>query len=214
MSKSLNLLRNKHDDFSKGNTHDFNFETPFDAFTHWLDEAVAHQEMEANAMVVSTVDSSGQPSSRMLYLKELENKTFVFYTNYNSKKGKDLLANPKASLLFFWPGMERQVRIEGSVSKINEQESKDYFASRPRESQLGAWASYQSEELHSNDEIPKRLEKLAFEFPNEVPKPPHWGGYALLPTRFEFWQGKPSRLHDRIVFEKSEMEWIQFRLNP
>jgi pyridoxamine 5'-phosphate oxidase len=143
----------------------------------------------------------------------LENQ-FVFYTNYNSHKGTDLMHNNTASMLFFWPNLQRQVRIEGVCTKVADVVSDAYFASRPRASQIGAWASNQSEKLDDRYELEQRVEAFALQFPTEVPRPPHWGGYALLPTKVEFWQGRPSRLHDRIVFEQNADQWEIYRMNP
>ena len=213
MSKSLDSLRDDHSDFNR-NQEQFIYSDPFLAFSTWFDLAVSSGENEANAMVIATVNSSLQPTTRVVYLKELIDHSFVFYTNYESAKGKDLVINPKASILFFWPGLERQIRIEGEVQKVPDVQSDAYFASRPRESQLGAWVSQQSETLESMSELKDRFELYDKKYPSVVPRPPHWGGYALLPRRFEFWQGKPSRLHERVVFEKKENNWAQFRLNP
>jgi len=152
-----------------------------------------------------------------LYLKELDHQGFVFYTNYASQKGNELSVNPKSSMLFFWHQLERQVRIEGIVEKIDSSISDAYFSSRPRSSKLGAWASYQSQILSSRQELMNRLEILADQFPDEVPRPPHWGGYKLIPTLVEFWQGRPSRLHDRMIFKRDSIwstEWNLFRKNP
>ena len=213
MSNPLDQLRDNHSDFSK-NQESFQFTDPFLAFETWFNLAVSSGEKEANAMVISTVNDAMKPSARVVYLKELANQQFVFYTNYLSHKGKDLQLNPNASLLFFWPGLERQIRIEGTVNKISETESDAYFASRPRESQLGAWASHQSEPLKEMDEITQRVKELDQEFPGEVPRPNHWGGMALRPTYLEFWQGKPSRLHERVCFKLNEDMWQISRLNP
>jgi pyridoxamine 5'-phosphate oxidase len=144
----------------------------------------------------------------------LLNKKFVFYTNYRSQKGKELASNPKAGMLFFWPGLQRQVRIEGMVEKVSETVSDDYFKSRPRGSQIGAWASSQSEFLNDRVDLEKKVEQYAKKFPGEVPRPPHWGGYELTPVLIEFWQGRPSRLHDRIIFEWYGNEWKVYRKNP
>lgn len=166
-------------------------------------------------MTLATADASGKPSSRILYLKELNEQGFVFYTNYQSRKGKELAENKQAALLFFWPALERQIRIEGLIEKVPAEISDAYFATRPRGSQLGAWASEQSEALENRPELEHRLEKLAQEFPGEVPRPPHWGGYMLLPLYFEFWQGRPSRLHDRIIYQQEKSgSWNIHRLNP
>lgn len=213
MSNPLDQLRNNHSDFSK-NQDSFQYTDPFLAFETWFNLAVSSGEKEANAMVLSTVNEALKPSARVVYLKELLNQQFVFYTNYLSHKGKDLLQNPNASLLFFWPGLERQVRIEGTVSRISESESDAYFASRPRESQLGAWASHQSQPMQEMGEILQRYKELDLEFPREVPRPAHWGGMALRPTYLEFWQGKPSRLHERVCFTLTEDKWQISHLNP
>jgi len=213
MSNPIDQLRNNHSDFSK-NTDPIDFLDPWDGFHAWFNTAASSGEKEANAMVLSTCNEHGAPSARIVYLKEVIRSSFVFYTNYTSRKGNELAKNPKASLLFFWPGLERQIRIEGEVTAIAPEESDAYFASRPRESQIGAWASHQSEELRSAEDIQKRVAELELRFPTQVPRPPHWGGYALSPTWFEFWQGKPSRLHERLVFELKDAQWRKFRLNP
>jgi pyridoxamine 5'-phosphate oxidase len=215
MSEWINKLRDSHADFDKGGLIDSLGNNPFNGFSLWFDEAIANNEIEANACVLSTVDNANlQPTSRIVYLKELKNNQFVFYTNYKSQKGKELSDNPKASLLFFWPGLQRQLRIEGIVNKVSPEESDIYFASRPRESQLGAWASHQSEILNDRNDLITRLEELDLKYPDRVPRPPHWGGYALRPQLLEFWQGLPSRLHDRLIFQKTDDNWNTFRKNP
>jgi pyridoxamine 5'-phosphate oxidase len=214
MSKNLADLRNNHHDFSLGNM-DINLsDSPFDIFSSWFDNAIASGELESNACVVSTVSLDLQPSSRIVYLKELQDEAFIFYTNYASQKGKEIQNNPKASMLFFWPKSERQVRIEGLVSKLPESVSDAYFDSRPLQSKLGAWSSHQSDELHDQKELVERMAFYENKFGENVPRPPHWGGYALTPTLIEFWQGKSSRLHDRIVFELLEGNWKIYRKNP
>ncbi|MBM3160963.1 MAG: pyridoxamine 5'-phosphate oxidase [Bacteroidetes bacterium] len=213
MSEELKKLRDDHKDFLGDNLENPPL-CPLSLFSDWFDAAVRGQELESNALCLSTVGKSGIPSSRIVYLKEMKEETFIFYTNYNSKKGEELDQNPNATMLFFWPKLQRQVRITGLVSKISEQDSDAYFSSRPRESQLGAWASHQSEILHSRAELLSRLTDLAVQFPSDVPRPAHWGGYALLPSEMEFWQGQPSRLHDRVVYERFANSWRTIRKNP
>lgn len=213
MNKFLDDLRNDHNDFDEGKLESHFGETPWDLFVLWYAEAFEKERL-ANAMTISTVSSDGQPSTRVVFLKELFNEKFIFYTNYNSEKGKNLLSNNKTCLHFFWSVSQRQVRIDGIVTKVNPEVSDDYFASRPRESQLGAWASYQSEILESRKELEDRLKELDAKYPNEVPRPPHWGGYLVEAKKIEFWQGRTSRLHDRIVYKKEQESWKVFRLNP
>jgi len=186
-------------------------------FRVWLDEALAAQLDEPTALTLSTVSSTGQPSSRVLLLKGLpEDAGFLFYTNYDSRKGQELTARPLAALNFFWPGLERQVRVEGRVEKAPDTLSTEYFQSRPRSSQLGAWASPQSQVIGSREELEARETAVAGEFSAQdpLPRPPHWGGYILRPHRLEFWQGRPSRLHDRIVYELDGAAWRRSRLAP
>jgi pyridoxamine 5'-phosphate oxidase len=160
------------------------------------------------------VNSAGFPSSRIVYLKELIKDKFVFYTNYNSQKGNEIKQNPKAAMLFFWPGLEKQIRIEGHCEKVEPEISDDYFNSRPNSSKLGAWASQQSDVLSDRSELEDRLVYFSEKFKSNIPRPPHWGGYYLLPNKIEFWKGRPSRLHDRIVWELEENKWVVYRKNP
>ncbi|GAB3846634.1 pyridoxamine 5'-phosphate oxidase [Hymenobacter terrigena] len=186
-------------------------------FRVWLEEALAAQVEEPTAMTVSTVSATGQPSSRVVLLKGLpDDAGFLFYTNYDSRKGQELAAQPLAALNFFWPGLERQVRVEGRVEKAPEAMSTEYFQSRPRSSQLGAWASPQSQVIGSREELEAREEAVAEEFAEQdpLPRPDNWGGYILRPTRLELWQGRPSRLHDRIVYEREGNAWKRSRLAP
>jgi len=189
-------------------------------FRQWLDEAVAAQLPEPAALTLATVNpATGQPSQRVVLLKGLpDDAGFLFFTNYDSQKGHELGAQPRAALNFFWPGLERQVRVEGLVEKAPEDVSTAYFQSRPRSSQVGAWASPQSEVIGSREELEGREHEIEARFAdqNPLPRPPHWGGYVLRPQRVEFWQGRPSRLHDRLVYEReaSGQGWKISRLAP
>ena len=186
-------------------------------FRVWLDEAIAAQLEEPTALTLSTVAATGQPSSRVVLLKGLpDDAGFLFYTNYDSRKGQELTEQPLAALNFFWPGLERQVRVEGRVEKAPETLSTEYFQSRPRSSQLGAWASPQSQVIGSREELEVREAAVAEEFgaQDPLPRPENWGGYILRPHRLEFWQGRPSRLHDRIVYEQENGGWKRSRLAP
>jgi pyridoxamine 5'-phosphate oxidase len=214
MSEWLKAYRENHADFDQPSAIGSLPSDPFTAFSQWFDAAVQAQEREANAFVLSTSNAELQASARILYLKELLDQQFIFYTNYSSHKGQVLSKNPKASMLFFWPQLMRQVRIEGSVQQIDPAISDAYFASRPRESQLGAWASQQSETLTDRAALIARFEAFDQQFPSVVPRPRHWGGFALEPNYMEFWQGQPSRLHERRVYEFSENHWKSKLLNP
>ena len=190
---------------------------PVRQFRVWLDEALGAQLEEPTALTLSTVSATGQPSSRVVLLKGLPDEAgFLFYTNYDSRKGQELAAQPLAAINFFWPGLERQVRVEGRIEKAPKELSTEYFQSRPRSSQLGAWASPQSQVIASREELEMREAATAEEFQvqDPLPCPPHWGGYILRPHRVEFWQGRPSRLHDRIVYELAGETWSRSRLAP
>lgn len=189
---------------------------PFILFKQWFDRAVSEETREPNAMTLATVTPDGKPRARMVLLKDFDPAGFVLFTNYNSAKGRELAANPYASLVFWWGNLERQIRVEGRVEKITEEESDNYFFVRPWESRLGAWASEQSEVVESRDVLEKRLEALKEEYKDrEVPRPPHWGGFRVLPDSIEFWQGRPSRLHDRLCYSRLEDgSWKRERLSP
>lgn len=188
---------------------------PFSQFTIWWDEIIVSNVDEANAVTLATSTSAGIPSARIVLLKGYDENGFVFFTNYNSKKGKELMENPNACLLFFWKDLERQVRIEGPVEKISEDESDKYFQSRPYESKLGAWSSPQSTVIESREIVENNLRSYNAKYPDNVPRPAHWGGYRVMPVLFEFWQGRPSRLHDRIQYSLTENNiWKIERLAP
>jgi pyridoxamine 5'-phosphate oxidase len=187
---------------------------PFDQFTRWLDEAIAAAVPEPNAMALATVDASGQPTSRIVLLKSIDARGLVFHTNYDSRKGRDLAHDPKVGLLFFWPELERQVRIEGESVRVSPAESDAYFRERPRESQLSAWASPQSETIPDRAFLDARLEEVRARFEGEVPRPPNWGGIRVVPHLFEFWQGRASRTHDRLRYARRADGWAIERLAP
>lgn len=190
-------------------------EDPFDLFQDWVELARNREVQEPDAIVLSTIGSDEKPHSRVVYLRDYFEKGLVFFTNYDSKKGMDLLENPEASVLLFYPELTRQVRVEGIVQKTPEEISDAYFSSRPRGSQLGAWASQQSSELESRETLEKRLKEFEEEFKGiEIPRPENWGGYVLQPEYYEFWLGQPNRLHDRIVYYKDNNNWKKKRLNP
>jgi pyridoxamine 5'-phosphate oxidase len=188
---------------------------PFDQFSIWWEEAVQSAIVEVNAMALSTVSPEGRPSSRIVLLKGYSEEGFVFFTNYTSDKGKQIEHNQHVSLLFFWKELERQVRIEGVASQVAAEESDAYFDSRPVGSRLGAWASPQSQKIADREILDKELEKITAQFSEQqIPRPPHWGGYRVKPTRIEFWQGRSSRLHDRILYELVDENWQISRLAP
>lgn len=189
---------------------------PFLQFEKWLTEAINAGVKEANAMCLASIGADGRPSQRIVLLKGVENRKFLFYTNYQSKKGTQLDANPVCALTFFWPDLERQIRIEGIVSRVSVEKSTEYFQSRPRGSQLGAWVSPQSLAIKDRQILENRLAEMEKKFNGveKLPKPQQWGGYAVEPVLFEFWQGRPSRLHDRIEFVMVDSDWRINRLAP
>ncbi len=209
----INTLRH---DFSKQTLDESDVnKNPFLQFEKWFKEAVDSKVNEPNAMTVATVSQAGQPSARIVLLRNFNEKGFVFYTNYTSRKGENIADNPKAALLFFWPELERQVRIEGILTKQTAEESDRYFNSRPRTSKLGAWTSEQSKVIAGREILDQEYKKLSEKYPGEeVPRPDYWGGYVLSPYTMEFWQGRPSRLHDRILYTLENNNWKINRLAP
>ena len=188
---------------------------PLILFQRWLNEAIAAGIHLAEAMTLATATPSGKPSARLVLLKQADKHGFVFYTNYNSMKARELDANPQAALVFYWPQLERQVRVEGTVERTSGAESDAYFKTRPRESQIGALASPQSEVVDSRETLQERVDELEKLYEGrEVDRPAHWGGYRLRPERIEFWKGRPVRLHDRILYERQGDDWSIKRLAP
>jgi len=214
MSKSIADLRQEYSlqRLNKTDAHP----NPFEQFTLWFDQALAAKLPEPNAMTLATATPDGKPSARMVLLKGYDERGFVFYTNYQSRKGQQLLANPWGAIAFWWTQLERQVRIEGQIEQVSAEESDAYFYSRPQDSQLGAWASEQSQVIDSHEVLEQRLQQLKKEYENKtIPRPPHWGGFRLIPVAMEFWQGRPSRLHDRLLYQRTEKgSWMIQRLSP
>lgn len=189
---------------------------PIESFKIWFREAHKAEVPEPNAMTLATTGLNGFPSARIVLLKGVDDRGFIFYTNYNSTKGGELAANPKACLVFFWHELERQVRISGLVTRVSRNESEEYFHSRPRSSQIGAWTSPQSTPIPDKDFLNNKFAELEANFSNykKIPLPEYWGGYVLDPIEIEFWQGRPSRLHDRILYSKKNNQWSKTRLAP
>lgn len=212
----MDKLRNDHHQFVKGELENIDEKAnPFLLFQNWLNRAVANNIHEANAFNLSTCFQN-QPSTRTVYLKDFWKEGLVFYTNYNSQKAQEISNNKKVSVHFFWKELEQQIRIEGIAEKTPASMSDDYFASRPRDSKIGAWASQQSEKLMSKKTIEEKIQVFNLKYPTDaIPRPENWGGFVIFPHLYEFWQGRPNRLHDRVCFQKNEtQQWDVFRKNP
>ncbi len=210
-------LKNYRRNYIKGELLESNVpKDPIEIFKNWFEEIeVVKDGSEANAMTLSTIGTDGFPRSRVVLLKEFGEEGLIFFTNYNSSKGISLQKNPNCCISFFWPSLERQVIIKGIAEKYSEKKSEEYFRSRPRGSQLGAWASSQSSEIASREILEKCLRELEVRFlDKEIPKPDYWGGFLVKPLSFEFWQGRENRLHDRLLLSKNQDDWEMKRLAP
>ena len=188
--------------------------SPFDQFDRWINEAVAAQVPEPNAMTVATVGANARPSTRIVLIKGYDERGIVWFTNYDSRKGREIAGNPFAALQFHWVELERVVRIEGRVEKVSDADSDAYYNSRPLDSRIGAWASPQSQVIDSRTVLVTNAAKYGAQFLLKPPRPPHWGGFRLVPDTFEFWQGRKSRLHDRLRYRLDGSEWLRERLAP
>jgi pyridoxamine 5'-phosphate oxidase len=210
----MKSIKNIRTDYVK---NELNFDDltvhPFDLFKSWMTDAL-EQISEPNAFVLSTVNAEGKPSSRVLLLRDLDDKGFNFFTNYNSQKSQDIERNPHVCMNFFWYQSERQVRVSGRIEKLSSEASEDYFNSRPYESKIGAWSSPQSSVIESREVLNKNVKDFSSQYTEDVPRPPHWGGYCIVPDKIEFWQGRSSRLHDRFVYSLEGEEWKIVRLAP
>jgi pyridoxamine 5'-phosphate oxidase len=212
----MTTLADLRKDYARGSLDETSVDAdPIRQFEAWFKQALDARLPEPNTMTLATVDARGYPSARIVLIKGVDERGFVFFTNYESRKGLDLAANPHASLLFYWIELERQVRVEGTVVKTGADESDAYFNSRPLGSRIGAWASDQSRPIESRALLEAREKSFAERFGEDPPRPPHWGGYRLVPDTIEFWQGRPSRLHDRILYTRqSGGDWRISRLSP
>lgn len=209
-----NTLNNLRKNYQKGELLESKVNpNPFKQFDKWFEEALSSNIYEPNAMILATA-ADNRPSARVVLLKGFDENGFKFYTNYNSRKGKEISINPNAALLFYWMELERQIRIEGRIEKLSKEESLEYFNSRPLDSRYGSLASSQSEIIPDREYLEKKFSELKEKYGDNPPMPDNWGGFILKPVLFEFWQGRPNRLHDRIVYEKKESNWNIYRLSP
>ena len=205
------------EDYSKGSlSEDETLENPFDQFQHWFSQALDAKVVEPNAFVLSTLNAAGFPSSRVVLMKDIKSNGFSFFTNYESQKGRDMAQHAKVSALFFWAELQRQVRMEGIVEFLDGVDSDEYFASRPKGSRIGAWSSPQSQVIPNREYLEKRVYDTEQKFLDveQIPRPAFWGGYLIKPIKFEFWQGRSSRLHDRITYIWEDGKWSKYRLAP
>jgi pyridoxamine 5'-phosphate oxidase len=216
MEDLKNYISRLREDFMHGTLDEKDVDKdPSQQFKLWLQQAVESRIFEVQAMTLATVSLDGKPSSRIVYLREFENNQYTFYTNYNSRKSKELVKTPFASVTFFWKELERQIRIEGPVEKTSAEQSDTYYNARPYDSKIGAWASEQSNKLSSRKELEDKVEKLKSQFqPETIKRPDFWGGFILNASYYEFWQGRQSRLHDRIAYELRNKVWNISRLAP
>ena len=209
-------LSNYREEYRRGELHENEIKAnPFQQFEIWMQDTIDNRTIEPNAMAVATSTPDGKPSIRVVLLKELTDQGFVFFTNYHSRKGQEISSNQHVAAVFYWHIMERQVRIEGTIKKISEEESDTYFNSRPEASKIGAWVSPQSQVVNGREELDKLQQQSEQRFAGKsIPRPPHWGGYIIIPSKIEFWQGRPSRLHDRILYSITNEGWKIDRLAP
>ncbi len=217
MALDKETLQNLRQDYRRAHLSEDQINpNPVEQFSRWFSEAMSAEIIEPNAMTLSTATADGKPSARIMLLKGFDERGFIFYTNYESRKGIEIDENPYAALTFFWLELQRQVRIEGKLERISEEESTQYFHVRPRKSQIGAHASAQSRQIQNREELESKLEslELSFEDTEVIPKPHYWGGYLLKPTFIEFWQGGSGRLHDRIAYTQEGNTWVTARLAP
>ena len=210
----LDLTGHRKDYATRGLHEDEAGHDPLALFETWLRDALASEMPEPYAMTLATATPDGRPSARIVLLRNFDARGLVFFTNYQSRKGLELETNPRGALVFYWPEVERQIRVEGSVGRVSPQESDDYHQKRPANSRLGSVASPQSSVIAGRDVLEDLVRALGERYPEGPPRPPHWGGYRLEPAEFEFWQGRPSRLHDRLRFRLSGGKWIRERLAP